>query len=117
MFRLAFSGCLSSMTTDRQSELFTTEQKRQRELVGRIEKIEVTCVGPNGTDETVLAMNKNLSTPYDCSKRTYKLIWINRKFTVKFVELNGSLSCFCPLFQRVWLILQSNVGDLTGQGS
>nr|XP_023014077.1 39S ribosomal protein L39, mitochondrial [Leptinotarsa decemlineata] len=50
----------------RQNELFDSEQKRQRESVGRIEKIEVNYEG-TPKNET-LVMNKNVSTPYDCAK-------------------------------------------------
>lgn len=51
----------------RQNELFLEEQKRQREAVGRIEKIEIQYEGPPG-DQTIV-VNKNISTPYDCAKR------------------------------------------------
>lgn len=51
----------------RQNELFDQEQKRQKESVGRIEKIEVRYLGvPN---DMTLVMNKNLSTPYNCAQR------------------------------------------------
>lgn len=51
----------------RQHDLFLAEQKRQKETVGRIEKIEINYEGPPGSE--VFIMNKNLSTPYDCAKR------------------------------------------------
>ncbi|KAJ8970054.1 hypothetical protein NQ317_012029 [Molorchus minor] len=47
-------------------ELFVAEQKRQKEAVGRIEKIDVFYEGP--PENVKLVMNKNLSTPYDCAK-------------------------------------------------
>lgn len=50
-----------------QNELFNAEQKRQKESIGRIEKIQVTYEGP--PENKVLMMNKNISTPYDCAKR------------------------------------------------
>lgn len=51
----------------RRTELFTLEQKRQREQIGRIEKIEVRYLGlPN---DTTLIMNKGISTPYNCAQR------------------------------------------------
>ncbi|MDK0634188.1 hypothetical protein P5E82_15075, partial [Clostridium perfringens] len=57
---------ITSEELGRQNDLFVAERKRQIEKVGRIEKIEVEHIGPNET--TVLVMNKNLSTPYDCAK-------------------------------------------------
>lgn len=51
-----------------QNHLFDNEQKRQREAVGRIEKIVVKY---NGVPENVtLSMNKGISTPHHCAKRT-----------------------------------------------
>lgn len=49
------------------SELFTLEQKRQQDNVGRIEKIEVRYLGVP-QDETFV-LNKDISTPYDIAKR------------------------------------------------
>jgi len=52
-----------------QNNLFDKEQKRQREAVGRIEKIVVKY---NGVPENVtLSMNKGISTPYHCAKRKW----------------------------------------------
>ncbi|CAH0550448.1 unnamed protein product [Brassicogethes aeneus] len=58
---------LSSVSEEckRQSDLFAAEKQRQRENVGRIEKIDVHTEGP---PEASLIMNKNVSTPYDCAK-------------------------------------------------
>lgn len=51
----------------RRSDLFTLEQRRQREKVGRIEKIEVRYLGlPN---DTTMVMNRGLSTPFNCAQR------------------------------------------------
>uniref|UniRef100_A0A336KGQ2 Large ribosomal subunit protein mL39 n=1 Tax=Culicoides sonorensis TaxID=179676 RepID=A0A336KGQ2_CULSO len=50
----------------RQSKLFSEEQKRQYENLGRIEKIEVRYLGL--PEDTTLVMNKNLSTPYNCAQ-------------------------------------------------
>lgn len=50
-----------------QNELFDLEKKRQRDVVGRIEKIEVRYLGL--PEDTTLMMNKNLSTPYNCAQR------------------------------------------------
>lgn len=64
-----FLGYCSNIIQDfnRQNELFITEQRRQKAMVGRVEKIEITYEGPPGKE--ILVMNKNLSTPYDCAKR------------------------------------------------
>lgn len=62
---------VASKSTAKASELFTDEQRRQRENVGRIEKIEVRYLGlPH---DTTLVMNRELSTPYDCARRKYFL--------------------------------------------
>lgn len=53
-----------------QNELFDLEKKRQRDAVGRIEKIEVRYLGL--PEDTTLIMNKNLSTPYNCAQRKIK---------------------------------------------
>ena len=59
------------------NKLFDDEKKRQSELVSRIEKIVVSVIDPFGldTNEKVnLLMNKDVSTPLDCSKHIDKLI-------------------------------------------
>lgn len=65
------SGCLSTRDSIRkyQNEIFDLEKKRQREAVGRIEKIEVRYLGL--PEDTTLVMNKNLSTPYNCAQRKF----------------------------------------------
>lgn len=66
-----FSSAASPLTaTQRRSELFSAEKKRQREAVGRIEKIEVDARSDFG--DYILAMNKDLSTPHDCAKHISK---------------------------------------------
>ena len=50
----------------RRNKLFDEEKKRQRAAVGRIEKIEVKYLSPQA--DATLIMNKNLSTPHDCTK-------------------------------------------------
>jgi large subunit ribosomal protein L39 len=47
--------------------MFTKEQRRQLDAVGRIEKIEVQYKGL--PEELNLIMNKNISTPFDCARR------------------------------------------------
>ncbi|CAH1163828.1 unnamed protein product [Phaedon cochleariae] len=56
----------------RQNEIFIAEEKRQRESIGRIEKIEVNYEG-QPTNE-VLVMNRNISTPYDCAKHMGEMV-------------------------------------------
>ncbi|KAJ8963342.1 hypothetical protein NQ318_018814 [Aromia moschata] len=60
--------CITGVSEEskRQNDLFVAEQKRQKELIGRIEKIDVSYDGP--PENAKLVMNKNLSTPYDCAK-------------------------------------------------
>lgn len=54
-----------------QNNMFDNEQKRQREAVGRIEKIVVKY---NGVPESVtLSMNKGISTPHHCAKRVVNM--------------------------------------------
>lgn len=53
-----------------QNELFDLEKKRQRDAVGRIEKIEVRYLGT--PEDTTLVMNKNLSTPFNCAQRKFR---------------------------------------------
>lgn len=52
-----------------QNELFDLEQKRQKDAVGRIEKIEIRYLGL--PEDVTLIMNKNLSTPFNCAQRTF----------------------------------------------
>lgn len=63
---LFFIGCCSSLSLKQRNELFTAEQNRQRENVGRIEKIEVRYLGL--PEDVTLAMNRDLSTPYNCAQ-------------------------------------------------
>ncbi|XP_058464822.1 large ribosomal subunit protein mL39 [Malaya genurostris] len=48
------------------SALFTEEQQRQKDKIGRIEKIEIRYLGT--PTDTTLVMNRGLSTPYDCAR-------------------------------------------------
>jgi len=59
--------CLSSEEIVRKrNRIFDFEQKKQRDNVGRIEKIEVRYMGtPN---DATMIMNKNLSTPFNCAQ-------------------------------------------------
>lgn len=61
------SASVTHVQDCRRSDLFTLEQRRQREKVGRIEKIEVRYLGlPN---DTTMVMNRGLSTPFNCAQR------------------------------------------------
>ncbi|OAD52946.1 39S ribosomal protein L39, mitochondrial [Eufriesea mexicana] len=51
---------------ERRNLLFEEEKKRQRNAIGRIEKIEVKYQSP--IEEVILIMNKCISTPTDCAK-------------------------------------------------
>lgn len=51
----------------KQSKLFSKEQERQRNAIGRIEKIEVQYKG--APEDVTLLMNKHLSTPFECAQR------------------------------------------------
>ncbi|KAK3930308.1 39S ribosomal protein L39, mitochondrial [Frankliniella fusca] len=61
-----------SNATLRRSLLFDAEKKKQRQAVGRIEKIEVDVVSDFGNE--LLIMNKDLSTPHDCAKHISKFV-------------------------------------------
>ncbi|XP_067849465.1 39S ribosomal protein L39, mitochondrial [Heptranchias perlo] len=66
---LSTSADLHPASTERlqkRSYLFDKEKERQRDLVPRIEKIEVKVVGKSNPG-TVFIMNKGLSTPYNCA--------------------------------------------------
>ncbi|KAL0270794.1 UNVERIFIED_CONTAM: hypothetical protein PYX00_008087 [Menopon gallinae] len=58
--------CSSSSSIQHKNDLYTKEQQRQVENVGRIEKIKVRVHAPPET--VTLLMNKDLSTPYDCAR-------------------------------------------------
>lgn len=62
------SGNLSNEEIVRKrNRIFDFEQKKQRDNIGRVEKIEVKYIGtPN---DATMVMNKNLSTPYNCAQR------------------------------------------------
>ncbi|XP_055627237.1 39S ribosomal protein L39, mitochondrial [Toxorhynchites rutilus septentrionalis] len=66
--QLSAKRCLSitSRLNSAASKLFSEEQIRQKEKVGRIEKIEIRYLGT--PTDTTLVMNRLLSTPLDCAK-------------------------------------------------
>lgn len=71
------TGFLSSVViVARQNELFSLEKKRQKENVGRLDKIEVRYLGiPN---DVTLIMNKGLSTPFNCAQRKIQILILNK---------------------------------------
>ncbi|XP_013116844.2 large ribosomal subunit protein mL39 [Stomoxys calcitrans] len=56
----------SNASIERRNTLFTEEQGRQRERVGRIEKIEVRYLGL--PQDVTFVMNRDISTPYNCAQ-------------------------------------------------
>nr|AAL49047.1 RE50565p [Drosophila melanogaster] len=59
-----FSG--SSASLAKRNDLFNQEQRRQRDAVGRIDKIEVRYLGL--PEDVTLVMNGNISTPFNCAQ-------------------------------------------------
>lgn len=55
----------------KKNEIFDEEKSRQSKAIGRIEKITVKYQGKS--DNMVLSMNKNISTPHNVALRTYNL--------------------------------------------
>ncbi|KAF0307819.1 39S ribosomal protein L39, mitochondrial [Amphibalanus amphitrite] len=68
--------CLSQLTNSavcrRRALLFDEEEKRQRSLVGRVQKMEVNYEG--APENCTLVMNQHLSTPHDCAKHLSEAI-------------------------------------------
>lgn len=56
----------ASASLKSQNELFNQEQKRQRDAIGRVEKIEVRYLGL--PEDVTLVMNNHISTPYNCAQ-------------------------------------------------
>ncbi|XP_030571085.1 39S ribosomal protein L39, mitochondrial [Drosophila novamexicana] len=56
----------ASASVGQRNELFNQEQRRQRDAVGRIEKIEVRYLGL--PEDVTLVMNSNISTPFNCAQ-------------------------------------------------
>ncbi|XP_012058696.1 PREDICTED: 39S ribosomal protein L39, mitochondrial [Atta cephalotes] len=62
-----YAGTLSKAEArKRRNQLFDEEKRRQRSELGRIEKIEVKY--KLAEEEIIMAMNRNISTPYDCAR-------------------------------------------------
>ncbi|XP_067613026.1 large ribosomal subunit protein mL39 isoform X2 [Eurosta solidaginis] len=62
----AASTTVISPAVAKRNDLFSQEQRRQKEAVGRIEKIEVRYLGL--PEDVTLAMNASISTPYNCAQ-------------------------------------------------
>ncbi|KAE8745400.1 hypothetical protein FOCC_FOCC007947 [Frankliniella occidentalis] len=77
----------------RRSSLFDAEKEKQRQAVGRIEKIEVDVVSDFGNE--LLIMNKDLSTPYDCTKHISK--FVGQTAVVALVDSNQPWDMHRPL--------------------
>lgn len=71
---------------EKRSELFSLEQERQKQNVGRIEKIEVRYLGQ--PKDTTLVMNKGLSTPFNCAQRMCDLEFIFLIFNLLEISWN-----------------------------
>lgn len=70
-------GCLSyEEIVRKRNRIFDFEKKKQRDSIGRVEKIEVRFMGtPN---DATMVMNKNLSTPFNCAQRkTPQHVFVN----------------------------------------
>ncbi|KAH8322409.1 hypothetical protein KR067_003097 [Drosophila pandora] len=65
-YRTKANFSASSSSIAKRNELFNQEQKRQRDAVGRIDKIEVRYLGL--PEDVTLVMNANISTPYNCAQ-------------------------------------------------
>lgn len=72
MFNVLIGFLSYAEIIERQSELFSLEKKRQKENVGRIEKIEVRYLGL--PKDNTLIMNKGISTPYNCAQRKFIIL-------------------------------------------
>ncbi|XP_023232768.1 39S ribosomal protein L39, mitochondrial-like [Centruroides sculpturatus] len=59
---------------EKRNKIFEKEKARQRALITRVEKIEVNYVGV--PEECTLLMNKNISTPYDCTMHVSEMLRI-----------------------------------------
>lgn len=59
-------GSSRKMRLDK-SDIFSAEKERQRKLITKINKIEVSVAGPSPKLSAKLMMNKSISTPIDCA--------------------------------------------------
>lgn len=77
--------------------LFEQEVKRQQELVARVEKIEVELEKPfpKGTENTLLLMNANISTPFDCAAHISQLL--TQRSALALIDSNQYADMHRPL--------------------
>ncbi|KAF4532574.1 hypothetical protein B566_EDAN008499 [Ephemera danica] len=69
----------------RRNELFSKELTKQRNNIGRIEKIEVQYKGV--PEDMTLIMNKHISTPFDCTRHMGEML--NKRSAL--ARVNGQL--------------------------
>ncbi|XP_034484262.1 39S ribosomal protein L39, mitochondrial [Drosophila innubila] len=62
----AIASSSASASLKSRNELFNQEQRRQRDAIGRVEKIEVRYLGL--PEDVTLVMNNQISTPYNCAQ-------------------------------------------------
>lgn len=69
---------ISSLTNEevceKRNKIFNAEKERQKALITRIEKIEVNYLGV--PEKCTLLMNKNISTPFDCTMHISEMLRI-----------------------------------------
>ncbi|XP_016994768.1 large ribosomal subunit protein mL39 [Drosophila takahashii] len=65
-YRTKASFSPSSASLAKRNDLFNQEQRRQRDAVGRIDKIEVRYLGL--PEDVTLVMNSHISTPFNCAQ-------------------------------------------------
>lgn len=66
LFAMQKCGISTDIVIKHRNHLFDEEKRRQKEQIGRIEKIEVRYLGLPKSD--TLLMNKNISTPFNCAQ-------------------------------------------------
>ena len=59
----------------RRNQLFNEQQEKQRNAIGRINKIEVKVVDCKPHSDTTMLMNQHLSTPADCARHLSELYY------------------------------------------
>lgn len=80
MYSIPTEWISSAEIQQRRSELFTLEQRRQKDKVGRIEKIEVRYLGL--PSDLSMVMNRGISTPFNCAQRMYENFNLYMEYTV-----------------------------------
>ena len=62
----------TKMINEKRSYMFTKEQNRQRDLIPRVQKIQVQYKGT--PEDTLLLLNKGLSTPFDVAQHISEVL-------------------------------------------